>query len=116
MRVTNGVEKLRSKKRLMKRVKGQFGGRSKLYATAKQTLRRMLQYAFRDRRVKKREFRNLWIQRINAASRMRGLNYSRLIHGLAVAGVAVDRKMLAHLAVSDPGTFDQLVATARAAK
>jgi large subunit ribosomal protein L20 len=100
---------------LFKSVKGQFGGRSKLLRTARQSLRRKLNSAYKDRRRKKREFRRLWIQRINAAARMRGLTYSRFINGLTRARVGVDRKQLSHIAVSDPATFDQLVVMAREA-
>lgn len=115
MRARKGAARLRAKKRLMKRVKGQFGARSKLLKTAKQSLKRMLNVAFKDRRRKKREFRRLWIQRINAAARMRGTTYSQLMGGLNRAGVKVDRKMLSHIAISDPATFDALVEMATAA-
>ena len=115
MRARKGAARLRSKKRLMKAVKGQFGGRSKLLRTARQSYKRMLASAFKDRRRKKREFRRLWILRINAAARANGMTYSRFVGGLTKAGIEVDRKMLAHVAVSDPSTFTKLVEAATAA-
>lgn len=114
-RARKGAARRQAKKRLFKLVKGNWGGKSKLLRTAKRQKKRMLNVAFKDRRRKKREFRRLWIQRINAASRMRGMSYSRFIGGLNKAGVAIDRKLLSHLAIADPGTFDQLVETARTA-
>ncbi len=112
MRARRGAARLRSKKRLMKAVKGQFGGRSKLLRTARQSYKRMLASAFKDRRRKKREFRRLWILRINAAARANGTSYSRFVGGLKKAGIEIDRKMLAHVAVSDPTTFTRLVEAA----
>ena len=97
------------KKRTRKLTKGFRLGRHNLYRQAIVTLIRARAYAFRDRRVKKRDFRRLWIIRINAACRMRGLRYSEFIHGLTTAGVEIDRKMLSHLAIVDPQAFDQLV-------
>lgn len=115
MRAQKGAARRKSNKRLMKLVRGQYGGRSKLLVMARESEKRMMQYAFRDRRDRKRQFRKLWILRINAATRMRGMTYSRFVSGLAKAGIAADRKTLAHLAVSDPTTFGKLVETARAA-
>ena len=112
MRARRGAARLRSKKRLMKAVKGQFGGRSKLLRTARQSYKRMLASAFKDRRRKKREFRRLWILRINAAARANGTSYSRFVGGLKKAGIEIDRKMLAHVAVSDPTTLTRLVEAA----
>ena len=109
MRTTIGPARNKSKKRLFKRCKGYRGGRSKLLRTAKETIVRADAYAFRDRRTKKREFRKLWIIRINAAVRQRGMRYSEFIHGLSRAAIVLDRKSLAEMAVSDPSAFDQVV-------
>jgi len=95
--------------------RGYYSGRHRLFQNAKETVRKALQYAFRDRRVRKREFRKLWIARINAACRELGVSYSRFINGLKMAGVEVDRKMLAELAVHDEPAFQQLVSVAREA-
>jgi large subunit ribosomal protein L20 len=100
----------------LKLAKGYRGARSKLFRSATEAVDRALNYAFRDRRVKKRDFRALWITRINAAARTNGLSYSRLIHGLKVAKVEIDRKVLADLAVSDPGAFTEIVAVAKTAR
>lgn len=113
-RAQKGAARLKTKKRLRKAVAGYVSGRSRLYRTAKETLDRARVYAFRDRRARKRDFRRLWITRIGAACRQRGLAYSRFIQGLKIAQVELDRKMLADLAVTDPGTFDKLVEVARA--
>ncbi len=113
MRTTNSVARGRAKKRLFGKVKGYRGARSKLLRTAKETLVRAGQFAYRDRRVRKREFRKLWIIRINAAARQRGIRYSELINGLKKASVELDRKMLATLAVDDPEAFDAIVEAAR---
>ena len=115
MRSMKGAARTQAKKRLFKKVKGYRGGRGGLYRTAKETLARAGAYAFRDRRSRKREFRALWIIRINAACRMRGLRYSQFISGLQRALVELDRKTLADLAVNDPDTFTKLVEVARAA-
>ncbi len=109
MRTTNGVPRNRRKKRLFKKVKGFVGGRRKLLRTAKETLVRAGVYAFRDRRLRKREFRALWIIRINAACRMQGLRYSEFIHGLVLAKIELDRKTMAEMAVNDPAGFEALV-------
>ena len=113
MRTTKGAARNRAKKRLFKRARGSRGGRGSLLRTVKETLARSGQYAFRDRRVRKREFRKLWIIRINAAVRMRGLRYSEFIHGLTQAKVTLDRKMLSEMAISDPEAFDQVVEVAK---
>lgn len=115
MRTTNAPAKLRRKRRLLKRAKGFRGGRRHLLRTVKETLVRAGVYAFRDRRVRKREFRKLWIIRINAACRERGLRYSEFIHGLSLAQLQLDRKILAEMAVNDPQAFDAVVAQVKAA-
>ena len=115
MRTTNGPAKTKRRRRLLKKVEGYVGGRRRLARTAKETLIRAGRYATRDRRVRKREFRSLWIIRINAAARQRGLRYSELIAGLKRANIALDRKMLAEMAVSDPTAFDAVVELAKAA-
>jgi large subunit ribosomal protein L20 len=97
----------------MKEARGYFGGRSKLYRTAKDAVERGWEYAYRDRRRRKRDFRALWISRINAASRENGLSYSRLINGLRSAGVDLNRKVLADLAVREPAAFAELVQVAK---
>ena len=96
----------------MKLAKGYRGGRSKLFRTATDAVDKALMYAYRDRRVRKRDFRRLWIARINAATRMNNLSYSKFIHGLKLAGVGLDRKVLAELAISDPSGFAQIVGLA----
>ena len=113
MRTTKGAARRRAKRRLLRKVKGYQGGHSRLLRTAKESLLRAGQFAFRDRRTRKREFRKLWIIRINAAARQRGLRYSELISGLKKADVQLDRKMLADLAVHDPAMFDAVVQAAK---
>lgn len=115
-RVKRGFKARQRRNKVLKLAKGYRGARSKLFRSATEAVDRALKYAFRDRRVKKRDFRALWITRINAAARINGLSYSRLIHGLKVANVEIDRKILADLAVSDPGTFTEIVGVAKAAK
>jgi large subunit ribosomal protein L20 len=115
MRTVKGAARNRAKKRLFKKVKGFVGGRSKLLRTAKETLIRAGVYAFRDRRNRKREFRSLWIIRINAACRERGLRYSEFINGLTRAQIGLDRKILADMAVNDPEAFTAVVDAAKAA-
>jgi large subunit ribosomal protein L20 len=115
MRTTKGAARNQAKNRLFRKVKGFVGGRRKLIRTAKETLARAGAYAFRDRRVRKRDFRKLWIIRINAAARQRGLRYSEFIAGLNKANIELDRKMLADLAVTDPAAFDTIVELAKAA-
>jgi large subunit ribosomal protein L20 len=115
MRTTKGAARTRSKKRLFKKVKGFVGGRRKLIRTAKETLVRAGVYAFRDRRNRKREFRKLWIIRINAAVRQHGLRYSEFIAGLKKADIELDRKILADMAVADEQGFQQVVALVKKA-
>ena len=115
MRTLKGAARTRAKRRLFKRAKGYRGGRGNLLRTVKETLVRAGVYAYRDRKVRKREFRRLWITRINAACRMRGLRYSQLIDGLNKANVELDRKSLAEIAVCDPSGFDTIVETAKKA-
>ena len=113
MRTTKGSARNRAKNRLFKKTKGYVGGRGNLLRTAKETLVRAEAYAFRDRRVRKRDFRRLWILRINAAARERGLRYSELVNGLKKAQVELNRKMLAEMAIHDPAAFDAVVEKAR---
>jgi len=115
MRTTKGSARNRAKNRLFKKTKGYRGGRGTLLRTAKETLVRAEAYAFRDRRVRKREFRKLWIIRINAAARERGLRYSEFMNGLKKADVQLDRKMLSEMAIHDPAAFDAVVEKAREA-
>ena len=105
MRVKRGYKAKNRRKKVLKLAKGYRGGRSKLYRTAADSVDKALMYAYRDRRAKKRDFRRLWIARINAAARMNNLSYSKFIHGLNKANVALDRKVLAELAISDPAGF-----------
>jgi large subunit ribosomal protein L20 len=100
---------------VLKANKGAYGGRRRLYRVARNNLLRALQFAYRDRRRRKRDFRRLWIQRINAAARQHGMSYSRFIAGLRLAGIELDRKLLADLALSDEHAFGELVAAARSA-
>ena len=109
MRTRKGSARTKAKRRLFQKAKGYRGGRGSLTRTVKETLVRAGVYAFRDRRVRKREFRKLWIIRINAAVRERGLRYSEFIHGLGKAGIELDRKTLSELAISDPSAFDTVV-------
>src|SRR3954451_6649184 len=113
-RVKRGFKARRRRNKVLKLAKGYRGARSKLFRSATEAVDRALNYAFRDRRVKKRDFRALWIARINAASRLNGLSYSRLIHGLKIANVQIDRKVLADLAVTDPKGFAEITAVAKA--
>lgn len=108
-RARKGSARKQSRKRLLNATKGYWGSRSNLYRRASETYVRAMAYAYRDRKCKKRNFRKLWILRINAAAKMRGINYSRFINGLTKANVVVDRKILAETAVSDPVAFDELV-------
>lgn len=114
MRTTNGAARHKSKKRLFKRAKGYRGGRSKLTRTVKETLLRSGAYAFRDRRTRKRDFRRLWIIRINAACRAHGLRYSEFMHGVKLAGLELDRKTLSEMAIHDEAGFKTVVETAKA--
>ncbi|SMH47592.1 LSU ribosomal protein L20P [Rathayibacter oskolensis] len=112
-RVKRAVNAHKKRRVILERAKGYRGQRSRLYRKAKEQVTHSLVYSYRDRRAKKGEFRRLWIQRINAASRANGLTYNRFIQGLALAGVQVDRRILADLAISEPATFAALVATAK---
>ncbi|GAB4323121.1 MAG: 50S ribosomal protein L20 [Candidatus Sumerlaeia bacterium] len=114
-RATNSPAARQRHKKFIKRAKGYFNARHRLYTVARDAVRHAGQYAFRDRRRRKRDFRRLWITRINAAARQSGLSYSQLMHGLQQAGVEVDRKILADLAVHDQTAFAALVETARKA-
>jgi len=115
VRTTKGAARNQAKKRLFKKTKGYTGGRGTLLRSAKETLLRAGAYAYRDRRVRKRDFRRLWIIRINAAARERGLRYSEFIAGLKKAGIELDRKTLAEMAVADPAGFDAVVEKSREA-
>ena len=113
-RVTSAVPRHRKKKRYMKAAKGYWGARSKLWRVAKNAVERGWVYSYRDRKNKKRDFRRLWITRINAAVREHGLSYSRFINGLKLSGIEVNRKVLADLAVREPAAFEALVKQAKA--
>ena len=113
-RVKRGFKARHRRNKVLKLAKGYRGARSKLFRSATEAVDRALNYAFRDRRVKKRDFRSLWITRINAASRINGLSYSKLIHGLKLAKVEIDRKVMAELAVSDPKGFSAIADMAKA--
>ncbi|MCZ8512616.1 50S ribosomal protein L20 [Paenibacillus filicis] len=112
-RVKGGFIRTRRRKKILKLAKGYFGSKHRLFKTAKEQVMKSLLYAYRDRRQKKRDFRKLWIVRINAAARQNGLSYSKLMHGLKLAGVEVNRKMLADLAVNDINAFNTLADTAK---
>jgi large subunit ribosomal protein L20 len=112
-RVKRGVAARKRKNRILRQAKGYIGGRSRLLKTAREAVERGWKYAYRDRRQRKRQFRRLWIARINAAAREHDLSYSRMVHGLKEAGVEVDRKMLAQLAVEDPKAFGDLAELAK---
>ncbi len=112
MRVKRGFKARKRRKKVLKLAKGFRGGRSKLFRTAADAVDKALMYAYRDRRVRKRDFRRLWIARINAATRMNNLSYSKFIHGLKLADVRLDRKVLAELAVSDPSGFSKIASMA----
>ena len=114
MRISRGVTRHRRHRKILKQASGFRGSRSKLFRTARLAVEHSLQYAYRDRRQRKRQFHRLWIVRINAAARENGLSYSRFMHGLRTAGVEVDRKTLADLAVSDASAFTELAQLARA--
>ncbi len=112
MRVKRGFKARRRRKKVLKLAKGQRGGRSKLYRTAADSVDKALMYAYRDRKVRKRDFRRLWISRINAAARMNSMSYSKFMSGLKKANIELDRKVLADLAVEDPDAFSKLAARA----
>jgi large subunit ribosomal protein L20 len=112
-RVKRSVAARKRRKRVLKKAKGYYGARSKLYGVAREAVEKAALYAYSGRKQRKRQFRALWIARINAASREHGLSYSRLISGLKVAGVEIDRKILAQLAVDDPESFGELAELAK---
>ena len=114
-RVKRGVTSHKKHKKILHRTEGHWGARHRLIKTARESMIKALAYSYRDRRTKKRDFRTLWITRINAASRLYGMPYRDLIHGLSLAGVKVDRKIMADLAVTDLKAFGALVKTARTA-
>lgn len=115
MRTTKGAARTQARKRLLKRAKGFVGGRRKLLRTAKETLVRAGVYAFRDRRRRRRDFRQLWITRISAAVRQHGLSYSQFVRGLKVANIQLDRKMLSEIAIHDASGFEAVVKEVRQA-
>ena len=115
MRVKGGTVTRRRHKKIIEMTKGQWGTRSKLFRRANEAMMKSYWYAYRDRRVRRREIRRLWIARINAATRLHGLNYSRFIYGLKQANVSLDRKVLADIAVRDADAFAQIVDTAKTA-
>ena len=114
-RVKRAVNAAKKRRTILERAEGYRGQRSRLYRKAKEQVTHSLVYAYRDRHAKKGEFRRLWIQRINAAARANGITYNRLIQGLGLAGIEVDRRILADLAINEPATFAGLVAAAKAA-
>ncbi len=114
-RVKGGTISRARHKKALKQAKGYFGSKHKLYKTAKEQVRHSLMYAYRDRRQKKRDFRKLWITRINAACRQNEISYSKFINGLSKAGIEINRKMLSEIAIDDPKAFSNLVATAKSA-
>jgi len=113
MRVSYGKARRKKKNRIFREAKGNWGGRSRLWRTVQETVIRSRAYAFRDRRTKKREFRALWVTRINAACMSRGLRYSEFIHGLVLASVTLNRKMLSEIAIREPAVFDEIATLAK---
>lgn len=114
-RVKRGVTARAKHKKVFEYTKGHRGRRKNVFRVATQSMDKALQYAYRDRRNKKRDFRGLWIQRINAGSRLYGLNYSRFMNGLKLAGIEIDRKILSDLAIYEPSAFEELVSKAKSA-
>ncbi len=112
-RVKRGVTARKKRRKILKMAKGFFGARSRLIRTATEAVNKAMKYAFRDRRARKREFRQLWIARINAAARLNNISYSRLVDGMNKAGIELDRKILAELAVNDPQGFARIVSMAK---
>jgi len=112
-RVKGGTVTRRRHKKIIKMVKGQYGTRGRLFRRSNEAMLKSLWYSYRDRRARRRELRKLWIIRINAAARQNGMTYSRLIHALKQAGIELDRKVLAHIAVHDPATFTKIVDVAQ---
>ena len=115
MRIKRGVNAVKKRRKIMRLAKGYFGAKSKLYRVARQAVMKSMQYAYVGRKLKKRDFRQLWIARINAAARMNDLSYSRLMHGLKVAGIDLNRKVLADLAVNDAEAFAGVCSKAKEA-
>ncbi len=111
-RSVNAVASRARRKKILKQAKGYFGARSKVYTVAKNAVEKGLQYAYRDRKVKKREFRSLWIARINAGARQHGTTYSKLMHGLSQKNIDLNRKVLADMAMNHPDAFEQIVKAA----
>jgi len=112
-RVKRSITAKKKRRKILKMAKGYFGARSRLLKTATEAVERAMKYAYRDRRARKRDFRKLWIARINAAARIHEITYSRLIDGMKKAGVEIDRKTLAELAIHDPGGFSEIVSIAK---
>ena len=115
MRIKRAVNAVKKRRKIFKLAKGYFGNKSKSYRIARQAVMKSLNYAYIGRKLRKRDFRKLWIARINAAARMNGMSYSKFMHGLSVAGINLNRKVLADLAVNDAAAFTQLVEKAKAA-
>ncbi len=113
-RVSTNVARLKRKRKILKQAKGYFGRRKNLYKTAKEAVERGWRYAYRDRKNRKRDFRRLWIVRINAAARQHELTYSRFMNGLKLAGIEINRKLLADIAIRDPEAFGRLAEAAKA--
>ena len=113
-RIKMSVARLKRKRRILGQAKGYFGRRKNLHKTAKEAVERSWRYAYRDRKNRKREFRRLWVVRINAAARLHDLSYSRFMNGLKLAGIEINRKILADLAITDPGAFGELAEAAKA--
>lgn len=113
-KVKHSVATKKRKKKVLKLARGYWGAKSRLFRTAQEAVNRAQAYAYRDRRVKKREFRRLWISRINAAARLNGVSYSQLIHGLTQANIEINRKLLAELAINDPSAFSAIAEKAKA--
>ena len=115
-RVKRSVNARKKRRKVLAQARGYFGTKKSSYRRAKEQVQRSLRYAYRDRRVRKRDFRRLWVARINAASRLNGLTYSEFMHGISLAGIELNRKMLADLATHEPAAFAQLCARARDAR
>lgn len=112
-RVKRSIHAKKKRRKILKLAKGYFGARSRLYRTATEAVERAMKYAYRDRKVRKRDFRKLWIARINAAARINGISYSKFIDGMKKAGMDMDRKILADIAVHDPEAFSKIVSIAK---
>ncbi len=115
MRIKRAVNAVKKRRKIMRRAKGYFGSKSRSYRIARQAVMKSMQYAYVGRRLKKRDFRQMWIARINAAARMNDISYSKLMYGLKTAGIDLNRKILADLAISDPKAFSDLCEKAKAA-